>query len=821
MAALFQDLQYGFRLLIRKPAFAVLAILTLAMGIGANTAIFSVVEAVLLRPLPFRSPDQLVQLWQTESAPGSFPLTGQDYLDWREKNHTFEDMAVYGYQTSFNASGSGEPERVTGVEIQPNFFSLMGIQPALGRLFLHGDFVSRQNHEVLLSYAFWSRHFARQSSVLGSALTLDGESYKIVGVMPSWFRMPAGADLWMPIDMLPKALGSRGSHHLRAIGRVKEGVTVEQARADLLVISENLEKQFPDSNDKVHSVVVPLEKQLIGTSGAQLWIVFGAVALVLLIACTNVANLLLARASDRRREIAMRAALGAERRRLVRQLLTESVMLALLGALPGIGLAYLCVSLLTNTQQLPFPQPNPVAVNPVVLAFTFLVSIAAGVLFGMAPAIQISRTSLIDELKSGGKWAPASSSRGHMLRNVLVTSEIALSLALLAAAALLLRTFANLRAVDLGVKAKTVLTAGIRLPEKQYATAEQTGVFCLRLVEGLASTPGIRAAALTTELPLQGGTNGYVTIDGQSNQATEGTLVEATSVTPDYFHALGIPVIRGRAFTSLDVEDAARLMAKLVEVRPDAQPPENLQGATLINQTMARRFWPDQDPVGKSFRRSGVRFQVIGVVGDTKVFGLRQTPIPQAYYPLTMSIGGGSRMFRIVVQTVGQPEHAAAIVRKTVRSIDGGLAVYQVLTMTDVAAANMANDSQQTFLFGTLAALALLLAAVGTYGVMSYSVTQRTGEIGIRMALGAERSTVLWMILREGLLLAFLGIAIGLGGAFAASRLIESLLFGVKSNDPAMLGAASLLMVAVALGACMVPALRATRIEPTIALRHE
>lgn len=817
-----QDLRYGLRMLAHKPAFATLAIITLALGIGANTAIFSIVNAVLLRPLPFRNPDRLMQLWQTESAPGNFPLTGEDFLDWRAQNHTFEDMAVYDYQKSLNATISGEPERVLAVETQPELFSLLGVQPAIGRLFLPGGAEARQNREVLLSHGFWSSHFARQSGVLGTAIELNGEPCTIVGVMPDWYRLPASADLWTPIDMTLKGLGSRGSHHLRAIGRLRDGITVEQARADLLAISIRLEKQFPDSNGKVHSSVVPLEQQVIGTTGTQLWIMFGAVVLVLLIACTNVANLMLARATDRRRELAMRTALGAERRRLVRQLLTESVLLALLGAVPGIGLAYACVSFLTSTRQLPFPQPNPITVNPMVLGFTLLISVTAGFLFGLAPAMQISRANLVEELKAGGRWTHTISARGHVLRHTLVTAEVALSMALLASAALLLRTYENLRAVDIGVKAENVLTAGVHLPQTRYSNAEQAGAFCRQLLKSLESAPGINTAALTTELPLQGGTNGYVNIDGQSDQATQGTLVEWTSITPDYFRALGIPLVRGRAFTDADMEDMARLTRERREIQ-SGSPREaaRFEGTAIISATMAHRFWPDQDPTGKSFRRGNVHFQVIGIVADTKVFGLRQTPIPQAYYPITWDIGNGGRTFRIVVQTAGRPQDAAAGLRSAVRSLDRSLAVYYVLTIADIAAANMANDSQQAFLFGSFAVLALVLAAVGVYGVMSYFVTQRTGEIGIRMALGAGRLNVLWLMLRQGLTPAALGIVIGLVAASASSRLLESLLFGVKPNDPLMLLSASTIMTAIAVAACIVPSLRAMRVEPTTALRHE
>ncbi len=732
-------------------------------------------------------------------------------------------MAVYSYQESFNASGRGEPDRVTVVETQSNYFSLLDVPPAMGRAFLQGD-RAWQNHEALLSHGFWKRHFAGQESILGTSMELNGQPYNIVGVMPSWFRIPAGADLWIPIDMTPKALGGRGTHHLRAIGRVKEGISIDQARADLLIISTNLEKQNPGTNDKVHSVVVPLSEQLIGASRTQLWIMFGAVAMVLLIACANVANLLLARATDRRREIAMRAALGAERQRLVRQLLTESVLLALLGALPGTALAYLCVSLLADAQRLPFPQPNPIAVNPLVLAFTFLVSIAIGILFGLAPALQVSRIRLMDELKSGGKLANTAAARGHFLRNALVTVEIALSLALLAGAALLLRTFVNLRAVDIGVNADQALTAVIQLPEKKYPVPEKTWGFCTQLVNSLAAAQGIRAAALTTELPLLGGNNGTVQIEGLAEQATAGILVESIAVTPDYFHAIGLPLIRGRGFTTEDMKDIASIVRKLIDAQPGAQPGEqtaHVQATAVINQAMARRFWRDQDVIGKFFRKDGIRFAIIGVVGDIKVFGLRQPPMPQAYYPLTWRIGTNGGTFNIVVRTAGQPQGAAAAVRNAVRSLDSSLAVFQVRTMAEIAADSMTNDSQQTFLLVTFAALALILASIGTYGVMSYLVTQRTGEIGIRMALGAGRGAVLWMILRQGLALAILGVSIGLAGAFATSRFLESQLYGVKPNDSVTLAAAGAMMIAVAAAACLIPAMRAMRVEPVIALRQE
>jgi putative ABC transport system permease protein len=824
MITIWQDIRYGSRMLARKPVFTTLAVLTLALGIGANTAIFSVVDAVLLRQLPYRNPGQLVQLWQTESAPGNYPLTGQDFLDWRAQNRTFEDMAVYSFQESFNLSGTGEPERVTGVQVQANFFSILGIQPVLGRPFLQGDATVRQNLEVLLSYGFWQRHFAGQASVVGSAIELNTEPYRIVGVMPRWYRIPAGGDLWIPIDTTPKSLGGRGSHHLRALGRIRDGVTIEQARADLLAISTNLEKQFPDTNDKVHSVIVPLAEQVIGDSRSQLWVLFGAVTLVLLIACANVANLLLARATDRQHEIALRAALGAKRRRLVRQMLTESTLLAVLGAVPGIALAYPCVSLLANAQQMPFPQANPIQISPTVLAFTLAVSIAVGVLFGLAPALQISGINLMDELKTGGKMAHTASNHGRLVRNSLVAAEIALSLSLLAGAALLLRTFANLRAVDVGARVEKVLTASVQLPAKKYQTVEQTLGFCSRLVESLAAAPGVHTAALTTDLPVEGGSNGYIKVDGLDDRSTEGQLVEQTCVTPEYFHALGIPLIQGRGLTGADMDNAAAGARQLLATQSDGQsqaPPPNFRTVALINRTMARRFWPNQDPTGKVFRIDWLPIEVIGVVGDTKRYGLRQAPVPQAYLPFPLVIDVRGTNFKIIVQTAGPPQTATGAIRSTVQSLDGSLAVYRMQTMAEFIANSMADDSQQTLLLSSFAALALILAGVGTYGVMSYLVTLRTGEIGIRIALGAGRGDVLWMVLREGLTPAIAGIGIGLAATFATSRLLESLLFGVKANDPLTLAAASIVMVAVAIMACVVPAMGAMRVDPAVALRQE
>lgn len=824
MGNFLQDIRYGFRILLRKPGFTLLAALTLALGIGANTAIFSVVDAVLLRPLPFRNPDNLVQLFETELSPGNFPLTGQDFLDWRAQNRTFADMAVYSHQESFNvtAPGAAEPERVQAVRTQANFFDMLGVAPVRGRAFLNGEDQAGKNHVALLSYGFWQTFFAGQISAIGTQLTMNGEPYTIIGVMPAWYQVPGGADLWVPIDVSTKGLGPRGNHHLRAIGRIKDGVSFAQAQTDLKSVADNLAKQFPDSNQGETAVLVPLRNQLIGETGSQIWTLFGAVGMVLLIACVNVANLLLARATGRKREVAMRAALGAARGRLVRQLLTESVLLALFGAIPGIALAYACVSALGNSAQLPFPKANPIAVNPTVLLFTLLVSVGIGILFGLAPAIQISQVDLADVLKSAGGRSGSASAGGRFLRDSLVVAEIALSLSLLAGAALLLRTFSNLRAVDIGVPKESILTAQVLLPASAYGAYDKQVAFWTDLAAKLSTTPGIQSGAITSEVPLSGGNNGYVKIDGQPDSASKGQLVEWTYVTPAYLKTMNLSILSGRGLTDQDVAGVADWARKFFALPDNSKPPAGLEISVDISRTMARRFWTEHDAVGKTFHTNGVLMRVVGVVPDVKIFNLRGAPLPQAYVPIAFGLAPSQTFPQtIVVRGAGRPEALAGTLRSVVRSLDPSLAVFNISTMNDILATNISGETDEAFLLGVFASLALVLAAVGTYGVMAYVVTQRTSEIGIRMALGAGRDRVLWMVLRQGLLLAGLGTALGIAGAFATSSLLKSVLYGVKPNDVATLAAASVIMCSVALAACVIPAVRAMRVELMVALRYE
>jgi len=820
-----QDVYFGLRTLAKSPSFAAIAIITLALGIGANAAIFSVINAVLLRPLPFRDPGRLVQLWETEAAPGHYPLTGADYLDWKAQNQSLEGTSLYSWPQSFNASGAGEPERAAVVPTQANFLSLLGVEPLLGRTFLKGEDQAGQNHVAVLSYGFWQRHFGGRKDAVSASLELNEEKFTVLGVMPAWFHFLASADIWVPMDMSPKALGPRGEHQYRALGRLKPGVAVAKAQAELHTIAQRLEKQYPDSNEKVGAMVIPLKDQLVGDSRPQLLILLGAVGFVLLIACANVANLLLVRATGRHREIAVRRALGAGRGRIVRQLLTESVLLSLLGALFGLALAWGCVRVLASAESVPIPRPNPIGLDGTVLLFTFAISLLVGILFGLAPALQVSQLQLSEELKASAQAALTPSGRRRLLRDGLVVGEIAVSLALLVGAGLLLRSFARLREVKVGVRPEGVLTTQIVLPPKKYAKLEQASAFFEQLLDGLKNAPGVQAAAIASALPLQGGSNGYVTVEGQEKSAYEGILVEWNDISSDYFRAFGIPFLRGRNFSDQDSRDTADAMQKIEATVQSGktQAPADFKAVAIINQAMARQFWPQQDPVGRVFKLDGTfPVTVVGIVGDVKEWGIRQPVIPQAYFPLSAALVESSgRSLNIVVRSAGSPRGMLPTVRDKVNSLDSTLALFHVRAMEEIISESMAGTSYQALLLVVFALLALLLTAVGIYGVMAYAVTQRTHEMGIRMALGAQPGAVLGLVIGQGAKLTLAGVALGLAGAFPVTRLMSSLLFGVSARDPLTFGAVAGLLTAVALVACYIPARRAMKVDPMVALRYE
>ena len=824
-----QDIRYAARTLAKSPGFAIVAVLTLALGIGANTAIFSVVDATLLKPLPIREPQNVVALWETETAPGSYPLAGPDYLDWRAQNATFEDMSMYSWPGRMNLSTSDAAEAATVVATQANFFHVLGVQPQIGRTFADGEDstnvgadVAGGAHVAVLSDGFWRKKFAAKKDIVGEKLQLNGEAFTVIGVMPAWFRQPGKADVWVPTNMKHKNMVERGTHWFRAIGRLKSGVTPKQAQADLHIISARLEKEFPDNNKGVDAIVQPIREMVVGDFGGQLMILFGSVALVLLIACANVANLLLARATGRRREMAVRNALGAGATRLARQMLTESLLLALIGGMVGVVIAFAAVNILRTVLPTSVPQPNALSVGMLPLLFTLGVSVVVGVLFGMVPALQATRVDVGEALRPKATGGSATKG-GHWLRDGLVVAEIALSLALLIGAGLLLKTFANLRGTDVGVKGEHVMTALINLPSNKYETVDQSKAFVDQLVMRLQNSPGVAGAGAVAQLPLNGGSNGYIQVPGVQMEQMTGPLVQFNTATDDYFHVMGIPVLAGRVLNAQDDVQAAKFTREVMATKDKDAIKEILKRyvlPTVISKTMAEQFWPKQDPLGKTFEHFNT-FQVVGVVGDVKQFGLTQKPISEAYFATAANLGEKGPSIGIVVKGNGAPEGLTNVLREVMRAQDPGLALFEAKSMAEQVADASSQTQYEAGLLVTMAGLALVLAAVGTYGVMSYVVGQRTNEIGIRMALGAGPGQIMGMVLRQAGTIVGLGIAFGLAAAAGGARLLEGLLVGVKAMDKATYAEVAGILAVVALVACWLPVRRAMRVDPMVALRDE
>jgi putative ABC transport system permease protein len=820
-----QDIRYGARMLRKNPGFMVVAVLTLALGIGANTAIFSVVNSVLLRPLPFQDPERLVDLRETEVAPGDYPLSGPDYLDWQAQNHTLEAVSLYSWRQIMSASGAGEPEPAGVVPMQANFFEVIGVRPLLGRGFAPGEDAAGKNHVTVLSYGFWQRRFGGNPQAIGKAIELNDEAYTVVGVMPRWFNFPWAPDLWTPLDMSPKNLGQRGDHSWNGVGRMKPGVTLAQARAELLTLSERLEKEYPDSNNKVHAVLIPLQETLVGDFRTPLLILLGAVTLVLLVACANVANLLLARATGRQREVALRASLGASRWRLLRQLLTESILLALTGAALGALGAWGCVRLLATAKTVSLPRVHPIGVDGFVLVFTVSVGILAGVLFGLAPALQVSALNLSEQLKTAAQVVLSPTRTGRLLRDALVVGQIAVTLALLVGAGLLLRSFARLRSADLGIHPHNLLTMTISLPDAKYPTLTARRQFFDQLVDRASHTPGVETAAVSSEIPLEGGSNGYLSVDGETDPNLSNQLVGWNWITPDYFRTFGIPVLEGRSFTPEDLDRTEATASRLHDLYEAAQGsapkiPPDLELVCVISQTTARTFWRNQDPIGRSFHWDNMKVIVVGVVSDVKEYGVRAKMMPQAYFPFTLMLSYGG-YGRLTIKTRVPPTSVLGEIRRHVRGLDSGLATFRPRTMDEVIAGNTQDAGVQASLLGVFAALALLLAVVGLYGVMSYLVTQRTREFGIRVALGARQASVLALILKQGLKLSLIGVGLGVAAAMGLTHVMSTLLYGVRPTDPSTFIAVATMLTVVALAACWIPARRATKVDPMVALRYE
>ena len=826
MRGVLADIAYFGRSVAKSPGFFSIAIITIALGIGANTAIFSVINAVLLRPLPFQDPDRLVRLFETEAAPGRYPFAGPDYLDWQAQNRTLAGSALFAWNKRVNVSGQGQPESALVEEAEATFFTVLGVQPMLGRTFNPADGSGNSSNTIaVLSYGFWQRHFGGDPAVLNKQVELDARPFTVVGVMPAWFNYPRNVEIWTPLDMSPAKLGPRGSHSYQAIARLKPGGTVAQAQADLAVIAKRLEEQYPNSNHKVGAAVVSMRELMTGPSRESLLILLGAVALVLLVACANVANLLLIRAGSRRRELAIRAALGAGRWRIVRQLLTESVLLALAGGIAGLVAAWWGVRLLQNVKTLPIPMFNPIQVDGIVFLFTLVAAVATGVLFGLLPAWYASRTSVAGELRSAGKESSGLGGRAGRLRDAIAVAEIALSLALLVGAGLLLRSFHSMRHADIGADTRNVLTLNLTLPEARYDSVTARRAFFDQLLARVRAMPGVSAAACATRIPPEGGSNGFISVPGRDNSPFKNQLFEWNYVTPDYLRAFGIPILRGRDFTAKDEDEAAVTTERLVRAAAlpnrDFSRLKNLGWPAIINRTMAQMIWGDEDPLGHEFVMGGVlSARVIAVVGDVKSAGLREKARPQAYLAFPGSLDDADSRF-VVIKTDGAPLAQLPVVRTHLAALDPTLAIVGPRTMEDVIADGMADTTLQTWLLGAFAALAAALASIGLYSVMAYLVAQRRHEIGVRMALGAARSDLARLVMTHASVLIGIGLAVGLAGAYGLTRLLRNLLYGVSANDGLAFGGVTVLLALISLAACVVPLKRATCVDPIIVLRHE
>lgn len=817
MESLLQDLRYGLRMLRKSPGFTLVALLTLALGIGANSALFSVVNAVLLRPFPFRDPGKLVAVRTTEKGaprrigPASYP----DFADWRQQSTSFDELCVWDPK-DYTLTGRGEPVHLNGVQASWDLIHTLGVRPILGREFTQPeDDPGGSGFAVILSYELWQGQFGGASDILGQALALDGRTYTVVGVMPPHFAFPVGAteltDLWttmavaktsIPPDKPPTE--NRGMHWLRVIGRLRPGGAITQAQTELNVIQARINKQFSDVRPKEVNVISERER-VVGKVHDTLLVLLGAVGFVLLIACANVANLLLARATVRQKEISIRTALGASRWAITRQLLTESVLLSVLGGGIGLLLAYASNRVLTQMASRTLPRAGEITLDPQVLAFTAAVCLLSGLLFGLAPALQTWKLGLSQMLNDAGRTGTDSGQKSRV-RNTLIVSEVALALVLLIGSGLLMQTLWRLQRVDPGFRRDQLVTFELTLPESRYKDP-QIPVFYRSLLERIRALPGVESASAGFGLPM---TQNSITV---SLQIMERPLPDAKRpstdthvVALDYFKTMGIPVLHGRDFNEND--------------RTDSKP------VVVVNQAFAKKFFPNEDPIGKTIQ-TGLGFgppgqhttlEIVGIVGDVHQDAMNLDPEPAVFYPTSQ---GPINDVNVVVHTTLPPESIVLALRQQVWALDKDLPLLDVNTMEQYVRDSMAQPRLNTVLLGIFAGLAFVLTAIGLYGVISYSVAQRSREMGIRIALGAQSGSILKMILGQGIRLALIGVAVGLCGALVLTRLIASMLYGVKPFDAMTFIAVALLLMGIAMFASYIPALRATRIDPVVALRYE
>jgi putative ABC transport system permease protein len=806
MNTILQDLRYALRMLAKSPAFSLIAILTLGLAIGANSAIFSVVDAVLLRPLPYPHSEQLVRVFGSQPQLAIAPTSPANFLEWKEENQVFERIGTYVGQ-GFNLLGGDKPERVIGARVSADLLQSLGVQPALGRLFTTEEDQEGRGQVVILSHDFWRNRFGGDAQTLRQTITLNDRPYTVVGIMPAGFAFPdTRTQAWVPVAFNSAERKTRDTNFIDVVARLKPGVSIEQARANMTAIAQSQAARYPTTNTGIGAKVISLHEQTVGDVRPMLMVLLGAVAFVLLIACANIANLLLARAAARQREMAIRGALGASRSRVVRLLLTESVVLAVLGGAVGLLFATWSLDLLVSLKPANLPRLPEIGVDRTVFLFTLTISLFTGIVFGLVPAWQASKPDLNEGLKESGRGS--SGPRRHRVRALLVVSEVALSLVLLVGAGLMIRSFSRLLAVNPGFNPDHVLTAFVSLPVSKYPKREEQAVFFDRLIERLRNLPAVSAAGVVSDLPLFGGSSTGMEIDGRPEPLPgQRPLTDYRMINPDYFAAMGMKLVKGRAFSRYDTDGAP--------------------GVVIINESLAARFFAGEDPIGKRLGLSGNPRdwrEIVGVVGDVRNYGVDVDVKPEVYVPFLQNapgyLSGVASAMNVIVRATSDPSSLASALREQVHALDKDQPVSEIRTMEWYLADSMAQRRFNMLLLGAFAGLALVLAAVGIYGVIAYTVTQRTHEMGIRIALGARGGDILRLVFANAMLTTLTGIGIGLAAAFALTRLLQGLLYQVTATDPFVFATIPVLLLLVAAVATYIPARRAMKVNPITALRE-
>jgi len=818
MELFLQDLRYGVRVLLKSPGFTLIAVLTLALGIGANTAIFSVINFALLRPLEYRAPDQLVMVWEQNMKRGwsQSPTSFANFVDFR-KSATTLDLAAFT-DANFNLNGGDQPERVAGQRVSANLFSLLGNNPIQGRWFAPQEDQPGSARVVILSYGLWQRTFGANAGIVNRTVQINGQPYTVIGIMPADFKFPpsfsaavagaeetlTNADLWVPLttDDMPLV---RDIRNLKMVGRLKPGITPPQAKAELDSIASGLDRQYPEVNGGLQTVAFPLHEQVTGDISLALWVLMAAVGLVLLIACANVANLLLAKATGRQKEIAIRTALGATRTRIVRQLLTESLVLGLLGGLLGLVFAIIGAKTLIALATVNIPRLRDFTFDRRALLFALAVGLITSLVFGLVPAVDASKPNLNEALKEGGRSADGGSAR-NKLRSILVVLEIALAVVLVTASGLMFTSFVRLQRVNPGFNPANLVTLEIELPEAKYPNVQQQGIFEQQLLQKIRAVPGVVNAATVDNLPFSGNAfNSSFTIEGRPvpTAATERPRAYYRAISPDYFSTMGIQMVRGEQFSDRDTAD--------------------VQGVAIINDVAANKYWPGEEPLGKKIKRGRAESKnpwvtIVGIVASGNQNSLREVAQPEIYTPYLQNT---TPKFTLVARTSSHPSTIVPSIRKEVWATDRELPVSNMQLMDELISNSVAQPRFYVILLSVFAGLALVLAAVGVYGVMSYSVTLRTRDIGLRMALGARPVDIFKHTLGQALVLALIGLGIGILLAITSTRVMSSLLYEISTTDPRTLGATAIILLVVALLASYLPARRATKVDPMVALRHE